>query len=415
MAACKPAPFRRGQEEVLDPTYRDAVQMDASQFTTSLRVAELPILSEIQSYLAPDTQDIRARLYKLNVYGPGGFFKAHRDTPRGTQMFGSLVVCLPTAFEGGEFVMKNDDGVEQRFAWCDNPEQVVQWCAFYSDCKHEVLPVTYGQRLTLTYLLEGVKEPSDDSSENDGGDKDGCVDGVDANIDADNDESIGPGASAIEDAKSTTSSLANKLEEALSDSDFAPKGVKLGFGLSHGYVVGNKGKIPMLKGPDRVLEETLDLLGLKYAFVPVYRSKRYDYKQLSSPEGSRKRKYCAFEGWGQKNYDRLEEWVFKDIQCSARDGIWNGDNVQELFVSTWDNYAAGAIDGAPDECEMIDYLDPSGLGLKTSREVVWIAPPRTFPYEEIGAAYGNNPSVESYYAAACFLVWVPPYRGRAEH
>ncbi|TMW64703.1 hypothetical protein Poli38472_011583 [Pythium oligandrum] len=250
VAASKPASFGRGQEEVLDPTYRDAVRMDASQFTTSLNVAELPILNEIQSFLAPDTQDIRARLYKLNVYGPGGFFKAHRDTPRGTQMFGSLVVCLPTAFEGGEFVVKNDDGVEQRFAWCDNPEQVVQWCAFYSDCEHEVLPVTKGYRVTLTYLLENPALQSGTSVANQV-----------------------PRTTAEESGNAT---LAEKLSEALRDTDFAPKGVKLGFALSHGYVVDKEGTIPMLKGPDRMLKEDLDRLGLKYAFVPVYRSDSYD-------------------------------------------------------------------------------------------------------------------------------------------
>jgi len=29
----------------------------------------------------------------------------------------------------------------------------VRWCAFYSDCEHEVLPVTAGHRITITYNL----------------------------------------------------------------------------------------------------------------------------------------------------------------------------------------------------------------------------------------------------------------------
>ena len=31
--------------------------------------------------------------------------------------------------------------------------QTIQWAAFYSDCEHEVLPVTSGYRVTLTYNL----------------------------------------------------------------------------------------------------------------------------------------------------------------------------------------------------------------------------------------------------------------------
>ena len=30
---------------------------------------------------------------------------------------------------------------------------VIQWAEFYSDCEHEVLPVTSGHRITLTYEL----------------------------------------------------------------------------------------------------------------------------------------------------------------------------------------------------------------------------------------------------------------------
>jgi hypothetical protein len=68
-----------------------------------------------------DNMYIRPELYKLNIYGnfcrdvstvascltscihpeKDSFFKAHKDTPRGTDMLGSLVVIYPTAHEGG--------------------------------------------------------------------------------------------------------------------------------------------------------------------------------------------------------------------------------------------------------------------------------------------------------------------------
>lgn len=39
--------------------------------------------------------------------------------------------------------------------WSQSPSSppAIQWAAFYSDVKHEVLPVISGHRLTLTYNL----------------------------------------------------------------------------------------------------------------------------------------------------------------------------------------------------------------------------------------------------------------------
>ncbi len=39
------------------------------------------------------------------------------------------------------------------FAWGDTSQQSIQWAAFYGDCEHEVLQVTKGHRITLTYNL----------------------------------------------------------------------------------------------------------------------------------------------------------------------------------------------------------------------------------------------------------------------
>lgn len=39
------------------------------------------------------------------------------------------------------------------FAWGNTSQQSIQWSAFYGDCEHEVLEVTEGHRITLTYNL----------------------------------------------------------------------------------------------------------------------------------------------------------------------------------------------------------------------------------------------------------------------
>ena len=44
-------------------------------------------------------------------------------------------------------------GHSKVFDWSILDSAAIQWAAFYSDCEHEVLPVTSGHRITLTYNL----------------------------------------------------------------------------------------------------------------------------------------------------------------------------------------------------------------------------------------------------------------------
>lgn len=74
-------------------------------------------------------------------------------------MFGSIVVVLPTAFKGGELALRHE-GKEFKYDYAsmidnmgsDGDAGTVGWVAFYSDIEHEVLPVTEGYRVTLTYV-----------------------------------------------------------------------------------------------------------------------------------------------------------------------------------------------------------------------------------------------------------------------
>lgn len=63
------------------------------------------ILGAIQNSLGLDV-GIRAELIKMNIYPKGGLFKKHVDSPKG-EAFGSLVVFLPSYFEGGKLIVEN--------------------------------------------------------------------------------------------------------------------------------------------------------------------------------------------------------------------------------------------------------------------------------------------------------------------
>ena len=71
-------------------------------------------------------------------------------------MFGSLVIVYPTAHRGGELVLRH-----KRREWTFDANTLMSfqsspslaYVAFYSDIEHEVLKVTSGSRVTLTYNL----------------------------------------------------------------------------------------------------------------------------------------------------------------------------------------------------------------------------------------------------------------------
>ncbi|KAJ7093347.1 hypothetical protein B0H15DRAFT_776829 [Mycena belliarum] len=170
-AACQPAPFGVNQQDVLDETYRKAGKMDLTQFAARLDVGTSGLLDTISPDLlegqnAASGKIIRAEMYKLNVYGPGSFFKAHKDTPRGEDMIGSLVVVFPTAHEGGELTLSHGgttwtfDSATELAARAQAAGPAVAYVAFYSDVTHEVKPVRAGHRVTLTYNLFLADRPT---------------------------------------------------------------------------------------------------------------------------------------------------------------------------------------------------------------------------------------------------------------
>jgi hypothetical protein len=164
MARCEPAPFGVGRETHRDRRVRDGGHLlarDGALLVSGLDLEETGILGEIGRSLCPqDPGRPAAELYALNVYGRGGHFVAHKDTPRDIDVFGTLVVCLPVHFRGGSLVLRH--GSTRRCAWETSGDfgfggqketYPVHWAAFYSDVTHEIERVTDGTRVTLTWVL----------------------------------------------------------------------------------------------------------------------------------------------------------------------------------------------------------------------------------------------------------------------
>ena len=64
-------------------------------------------------------------------------------------MVGTLVVTLPSSYTGGELMV----GHNEEWKACRGSKTALSLVAFYADCRHEVLKVTSGYRITLTYNL----------------------------------------------------------------------------------------------------------------------------------------------------------------------------------------------------------------------------------------------------------------------
>jgi hypothetical protein len=364
--ACEPAFFGLKQERVLDESYRKAGKMDSECFASMLDPFHTDMIKIIRGYLLEgnkSTRGIKAELYKLNIYskyltsvhpylvlcccpGKGSFFKPHVDTPRSKNMFGSLVVVFPTPHEGGALSLRHhgqewifDSG--QALAAVDQP--TIGYVAFFSDVEHEVVPVTLGHRITLTYNL--YFDDGGPVSEND----------------AVSEHLIPPQPPNQEGFREAFKAL-------LENPEFMADGGTLGFGLRHVYPIKESLNhvYNVLKGSDVVVYQSMCALG----FEPVL----YVYYDEDARDD-------ALEG---AMVDELID--FSDV--------FDGravDLVQE----------AGGIPVREDRVE----LDDDSSSLKDPEPVEWVTPLTTYNRQEAAfVSYGNDPTLDWAYGDVCMIV-----------
>ncbi|KAH8110531.1 hypothetical protein DFH11DRAFT_1514350 [Phellopilus nigrolimitatus] len=209
--ACDVATFGVDQKDVHDETYRKALKLDNTHFATKFSVKRSGLIKTIRDDLLEGDKgrrSISTELYKLNVYGKDSFFKAHQDTPRDAKMFGSLVIVFPTPHEGGTFVLRHNQK-EWSFDSGDilskQTSPSIGYVAFFSDVEHEVLPVTSGCRVTITY-----------------------------NLYFDDDNEVEPSVQRV-GGNASYDAIKAAFAQLLNDPTFFPDGGYLGFGLRHAY------------------------------------------------------------------------------------------------------------------------------------------------------------------------------------
>jgi hypothetical protein len=250
---CTAAAFGAGRKTRYDRTVRDALQLKAEGGAFSVLhfdPAAAGILEQIRHELVPHVPDaLSAELYNLNVYGRGGHFVPHKDTPRGSDMLGTLVVCLPSQFSNGAFVVKHH-GVFQTYDWGDaindqaEPTRI-HWAALFGDVDHQIERVWSGLRVTLTYLIRRG-----------------------ANI----------GRSAVPGREALNTLVRQKLRALLDDRRFLAKGGTIAFPCSHLYHQDarfqrkqrpiSRQTVSSLKGRDHVVAAAAMAEGLEVTLCP---------------------------------------------------------------------------------------------------------------------------------------------------
>ncbi|KAF0316046.1 2og-fe oxygenase superfamily protein [Colletotrichum asianum] len=159
-AACRQAPFGRGDETVVDTAVRKTWELDHTQFKLS-NPEWRGFLTSVGLGAAKGLglSNIKLNPHKLLLYETGSFFKKHKDSEKEPGMIGTLVVVLPSEHKGGD-VHVSFGSDERSFSTAPFSTFDITALAWFSDVSHEVKELVSGYRLALTYnIIQQTGDP----------------------------------------------------------------------------------------------------------------------------------------------------------------------------------------------------------------------------------------------------------------
>ena len=266
-------------------------------------------------------------------------------------MVGSLVVIYPTPHEGGELVLRHKDQ-EWKFdantLTTPKPSPSLAYVAFYSDIEHEVLKVTSGRRVTVTYNLYLV------------------------------DPALRPEGPAVTPNTQSVSKLRTTLQGLLESPEFLPDGGLLGFGLAHLYPVtfdtNLREMTGYLKGEDAHVYRACRELQLQPSLRVIYDDNRH--------------------GMG---YGIMVDKIVSNPYYDYEDGSYEGTLIKDLGgvgvnkTEDLDFNRNRYLEEDEGEGELITWISPFN-GRNRS--------------QDINMAYGNEFSADYIYCSPCIIVRV---------
>ncbi|KAI0044163.1 hypothetical protein FA95DRAFT_1562528 [Auriscalpium vulgare] len=391
---CDRASFGRNNEDVLDDSYRKAGKLDTRFFATPFVPERSKLVEVIRGSLLEGkdaTRPIHIELYKLNVYDEGSFFKPHKDTPRSGSMFASLVVVFPTLHEGGALVLRHG-GEEWTFDSAQALENAappsVAYISFFSDVEHEVLPVTKGHRVTLTYNIYYA--------------------------DVDDDPNLPAALPSMDPlaASSHGNMFLSALKELLDAPDFLPKGGALGFGLRHVYPVLADPGHPMsgsldrvrrlLKGPDALVHHACTALGLDANLYFMYKEEQHYPEDPARHEAER----AAYANAGGYHFNLGDYAIIMTERVADTRSVWDAESgFEDRMVAVFPVYKPGRGEDRNLNAKVV--YDSHYYSGSEGEQVHWVTVPNSqTKITQPMMVYGNETTMGWAYADVCLVVHI---------
>ncbi|KAI0057667.1 hypothetical protein BV25DRAFT_1994824 [Artomyces pyxidatus] len=145
----------RTQETKIDLDVRNAREIPASEFAVAPALLDT-IRTTWAAHFWPAA--VRVAPYKIHLYGPGGGFQAHRDTPE-AGLVGTFLLGLGDSTQARNLEVRVQGARASNttaFSAC-----VGQWVAFYPDVPHRVVKLKKGYRAVLAFKVFRADDGAD--------------------------------------------------------------------------------------------------------------------------------------------------------------------------------------------------------------------------------------------------------------
>ena len=154
------AKFGFKDQTILDTNVRDTHEISADKITVTFNnqtLSSMLVNMCCSMGLSPSAKLV-PHLHNLLIYEKDQFFKEHQDSEKIPGMVATLIVVLPSAHIGGEFILKHNNQTYTFLSEQLNSKEL-KCFSFYADCHHSIEPVKQGYRVALTYnlILESEK------------------------------------------------------------------------------------------------------------------------------------------------------------------------------------------------------------------------------------------------------------------
>ena len=111
------------------------------------------LVENVANQLGLEGNKIEAKLNKLELHEEGGGFDWHQDTDKSKGKIGSLLIHLPSYYEGGELFIQHEGTLIKSIHNQQEGEDGFFYTAFHSDCFQKLNTITKGNRFTLLFDL----------------------------------------------------------------------------------------------------------------------------------------------------------------------------------------------------------------------------------------------------------------------